>query len=395
MNFVIIVAAGKGKRMNSKENKVFIPLLDKPMLYHALKPFQNCNEIDEIIIVTQKLDFNKIKEIKNRYSFDKIKNVVEGGKERQDSVHNGLMSIKSAKDDDIILVHNGSNPLVKENEIIECINAAKKFGAAVCCFPLKDTIKKINNDFVEKTLDRKDVYQMQTPQAAKYGLFVEGFKNIKKNGIRVTDDVSIVESIGQKVKTIECSYENIKLTARDDLNIAEGIIMRRNNASNDFRVGFGQDSHKFSNNKNKRLILGGYTVPNETGLEANSDGDLILHALFNALSSAIGEDSLGHYADPMLKRGVTDSRKYLKVILDKLDQKNIKISNVSIGIEAYNPRLDSHTPKIRESLSKILSLDKERIGITCTSGEQLTSFGQGIGMQCFCVVSIVSQNPKI
>src|SRR3989344_4602353 len=154
MNYAIIVAAGKGKRMKSGENKVFLDLLNKPMLYYSLKVFQDCSEINEIIIVAQKNDFRKINEIKNKYSFAKIKNIVEGGKERQDSVYNGLMSIKNAKNDDIIVVHNGSNPLIRENEIISCISSAKKYGAAVCCFPLKDTIKKINNDFVEKTIDR-------------------------------------------------------------------------------------------------------------------------------------------------------------------------------------------------------------------------------------------------
>ena len=117
MNFAIIVAAGKGKRMASEENKVFLKLLNKPMLYYTLKVFQDCNEINEIIIVAQKNDFKKINEIKLKYNFTKIKNIVEGGKERQDSVYNGLTSIKNAKSNDIIIVHNASNPLVRENEI--------------------------------------------------------------------------------------------------------------------------------------------------------------------------------------------------------------------------------------------------------------------------------------
>ena len=113
MNFAIIVAAGSGKRMDSRENKIFLPLLNKPMLYYSLKEFQDCSLVDEIIVVAQKSDFNKIKEIKNQCNFTKIKNIVEGGKERQDSVYNGLKSIKNAKKDDITIVHNGSNPLVK------------------------------------------------------------------------------------------------------------------------------------------------------------------------------------------------------------------------------------------------------------------------------------------
>ncbi|MEK6947035.1 MAG: 2-C-methyl-D-erythritol 4-phosphate cytidylyltransferase [Nanoarchaeota archaeon] len=390
MNFAIIVAAGKGKRMHSEENKVFLNLLNKPMLYYALKVFQDCNEISEIIIVAQKNDFKKINEIKNKYSFTKIKNIVEGGKERQDSVYNGLIFIKNAKNDDIVVVHNGSNPLINENEILDCINSAKKYGAAVSCFRLKDTIKKINKDFVEKTLDRKEVYQMQTPQAIKYKLFVEGFNNVKKNKLKVTDDVSVVESLNQKVKIVECSYENIKVTTQDDLKIAEAVLMKRNNINSNFRIGFGQDSHKFSADKYKKLILGGYIIPNEAGLEADSDGDLILHALFNALSSAIGEKSLGFYADKMYKRGVTDSREYLKLILKKLKDKNMKINNLSISIEALKPKLEKHTEKIIESLSKILNLNKENIGITYTSGDNLTSFGQGKGIQCFSAITVTN-----
>ena len=392
MNFVIIVAAGKSKRMKSSTNKVFLPLLNKPMIYYTIKSFQDCNLIDEIIVVTQKNDIKKINEIKQKYNFNKIKDIVVGGKERQDSVYNGLISIKNAKKDDIVVVHNGSNPLVKENEIISCINTAKQYGAAVVGFQLKDTIKKINKNIVKETIARTNIYQVQTPQAIKYGLFMDSFKNAKKKNLKVTDDVSLVEALGKRVKIVSCSYENIKVTTQDDLKIAEGILMKRNLSLN-FRIGFGQDSHRFSHNRGRKLVLGGCIVPNEVGLEANSDGDLILHALFNALSSAIGCKSLGHYADPMLEKGITDSKEYLKVILNKLKEKNLKINNVSISIEAKKPRLDNYTDKITSSLSKILDIKKEGIGITYTSGEGLTAFGRGEGIQCFVVV-LLSSSPN-
>lgn len=388
MNFAIIVAAGKSERMGKNANKVFLPLSGKPMLYHTLDAFQKCNEIDEIIVVAQKNEIKRISEMKNKYGFSKITKIAAGGQERQDSVYNGLMSIKNAKKDDIAVVHNGSNPLIKKNEIIECISAAKKFGAAALGFPLKDTIKKIDNDFVEKTINRANIYQMQTPQAIKYGLLVEAFKNAKNKKLKATDDASLVEALGKKVRIVSCSYENIKITTQDDLKIAEGILAKRNGFSPNFRIGFGQDSHKFSQNRDRKLVLGGYIVPNEIGLEANSDGDLILHALFNAISSALGLKSLGYYADPMLENGVTDSKEYLKVILEKLKEKNLRINNVSISIEAKKPRLDSCTGKIIDSLSRILNIGKESVGITYTSGEGLTSFGRGEGMQCFVVVSL-------
>ncbi|MBI2101775.1 2-C-methyl-D-erythritol 4-phosphate cytidylyltransferase [Candidatus Woesearchaeota archaeon] len=381
MNFAIIVAAGKSKRMGKSINKLFLPLLNKPMIYYTIKNFQECN-----LVVAQKNYIKKINEIKQECHFNKIKKIAEGGRERQDSVYNGLISIKNAKNDDVIVVHNGSNPLVKENEIIGCINAAKKYGAAVSGFQLKDTIKKIRNDFIEKTIDRKNVYQVQTPQTIRYGLFIEAFKNAKKKNLKVTDDVSLVEALGKKVKIVPCSYENIKITTYEDLKIAEAILAKRNNAG--FRIGFGQDSHKFSKNKNKKLVLGGCILLDETGLEANSDGDVVLHALFNAVSTAIGERSLGYYSDEMCRKGITDSKEYLKVILDKLKQKNMELNNVSIMIEAGKPKLEKYTDKIKNSLSKILKLEKERIGIAYTSGEKLTAFGRGEGIQGFAVVSL-------
>lgn len=388
MNFAIIVAAGKSKRMGGKSNKILLPLLGKPTIYYAIKAFHDCGFIDQIIVVTEKNSFKKIKHLIKQHNFSKIKKIVEGGKERQDSVYNGLMSIRNAKFDDIVAVHNGSNPLITADEIAECIKAAKQYGAAVVGFQLKDTIKKIKNTFIEKTIDRTGIFQMQTPQAIRYGLFVEAFKNAKNKKLKVTDDASLVEALGKKVKIVPCSYENIKITAKDDLRIAEGILMRKQGISSNFKVGFGQDSHKFSNNKNKKLVLGGYTVPNEAGLEANSDGDVILHALFNAVSSAIGKRSLGYYSDSMFKKGVTDSKKYLNVILEMSNKKNFRINNISISIESKKPSLEKHTEKIKESLSKILGIEKENIGITYTSGEGLTYFGQGKGMQCFAMVSL-------
>lgn len=156
-----------------------------------------------------------------------------------------------------------------------------------------------------------------------------------------------------------------------------------------YRIGLGHDSHRFSKNKNKRLVLGGCVIQNENGMEAKSDGDVLLHALFNAVSSAIGERSLGCYANDMWDKGITDSKEYLKIILGILKQKGFKINNISISIEAGKPRLEHHTDKIKDSLSKILNLEQENIGVTYTSGDGLTAFGQGEGIQCFAIVALL------
>ena len=155
-----------------------------------------------------------------------------------------------------------------------------------------------------------------------------------------------------------------------------------------YRMGLGQDSHRFSEMK-KPLVLGGYAVPNERGLEANSDGDVILHALFNAISSALGGRSLGITADEMCKKGITDSRKYLKAIIKRMNAEKLAIGNISLCIEAKKPKLEQHHDSIKKSLCTILAIGEGQIGLTFTSGEGLTGFGRGEGMQCFCTVLLI------
>ena len=381
MNYAIIVAGGKGKRMHKRINKLFLLLNKEPIIFHTLNTFQNCKNIDKIILVIRPEDKNKFQSIIKSNKFNKVEKVVDGGIERQDSVYNGIKAIDKAGNEDIILIHNAVNPFVDEATINNCISATKKYGAAVVGFPAKDTIKVVDEGFVRQTIDRKLLWQVQTPQAMKYFLAKNAFERAYKEKFYGTDDVSLVERLGGSVKIVYCPRENIKITDPYDLAYA-------NKLTNASRVGIGQDSHKFSSNKNKKLILGGFKIGNETGFDANSDGDVILHALFNALSTAIGSKSLGFYADRMYKKGITDSKKYLEFILNKVKERNYKISNVAIMLEGKKPNIDKHIDKIKSSLSKILKIKKENIGIAATSGDELTEFGKGKGMQCFVVVAI-------
>ena len=127
-------------------------------------------------------------------------------------------------------------------------------------------------------------------------------------------------------------------------------------------------------------------IPNEPGLEANSDGDVILHSLFNAISQSMGNSSIGNYADELCSKGVTDSEEYLKIALGMI--KGYRINNIGIMIEAKKPEIDSHENEIKESLAKLLNIGKNLIGITATSGEELTEFGKGKGIQAITIISL-------
>jgi 2-C-methyl-D-erythritol 2,4-cyclodiphosphate synthase len=157
------------------------------------------------------------------------------------------------------------------------------------------------------------------------------------------------------------------------------------------RVGLGQDSHAFEpESSTKPLILGGVTFLGHPGLLANSDGDAVLHALFNALSSAIGKRSLGIYADPICRSGVTDSREYLKLALDMTRQAGYTINNVSVSVEARRPKIEPAAEQMKKSLAALLGIAHDQVGITATSGEGLTAFGRGEGIQVFVIVSLTS-----
>ncbi|MDP7180304.1 MAG: 2-C-methyl-D-erythritol 4-phosphate cytidylyltransferase [Candidatus Woesearchaeota archaeon] len=376
MNIAVILGGGKGSRMGGKVNKILLSLADKPLIYHTIKKFEDCSDVDEIILVINKDDIDETKLLVSKYKFNKIKKVIEGGEERQDSVCNGIRAIENGMEEDVVLIHNAANPFVSEESIVEVIKAVKDHGAAVAAHKAKDTIKEVDlYGFVERTLERDKLWQMQTPQGMKYGVALKAFEKAYTDDVYATDDVALVERIGGRVKVIETNKENIKVTNPSDLVFAEKVIGDR--------IGVGQDSHRFEDGK--KLMLGGVEIPFGKGLKGNSDGDVILHSLFNALSQAIGMRSIGCYADKMcLEEGIKDSKEYVKFILGKLSE--YKINNVGIMVEGKEPKLEAHHDMIKEAVAELIGVEVGGVGLTFTSGEELTEFGKGMGMQAFSAV---------
>jgi 2-C-methyl-D-erythritol 2,4-cyclodiphosphate synthase len=156
------------------------------------------------------------------------------------------------------------------------------------------------------------------------------------------------------------------------------------------RIGFGSDSHRFDPSSTRPLILGGVKISDSGGLVANSDGDVVLHALFNALSQACGGDSIGVYADPMLSRGISDSAEYLKASMDMVAARGCRVNNIGIMVEAQRPRIPLETVRrMRERIARLTGVSEGDVGITFTSGEGLSAFGRGEGILVQTVVSLV------
>lgn len=217
----IVLAAGSGKRMNSKVHKQYLIIQDRPVLYYSLKAFEN-SAVDEIVLVVGKgeEEFCR-KEIVDKYGISKVKAIVEGGKERYHSVFEGL---KQTSDADYVLIHDGARPFVNQDIIRRCMQEVQKYQACVVGMPVKDTIKIADEEcYAKQTPDRKNVWMIQTPQTFSYALIYEAYEEmLKTEDTAITDDAMVLERIkGKKSKLIEGSYRNIKITTPEDLLIAD------------------------------------------------------------------------------------------------------------------------------------------------------------------------------
>lgn len=223
----IIVSAGKGNRMNSEITKQYLILEDKPIIAHTLKAFDTCPMIDEIILVVPPGDIAFCRDnIVKRYGFKKVKNIVEGGPQRQHSVQNGLGCL--AQDIEIVVVHDGVRPLVTHDIIADSIEQAHLYGCSVAAVEVKDTIKVSDErGFVVSTLERSTLRAMQTPQTFKKQVILKAYEHASENGIYGTDDASLAEYAGFKVKLIKGNYENIKITTPEDMIMATAVINAR------------------------------------------------------------------------------------------------------------------------------------------------------------------------
>jgi 2-C-methyl-D-erythritol 4-phosphate cytidylyltransferase len=230
----IIVAGGVGKRIvgdpakNDEGNlpKQFLPLGDKPILAHTIDKFERCELIDEIIpVVPQDYQGYCSQVIVDKFSFKKVKKIVCGGEERQDSVYLGLEACP--KNTSIVVIHDGVRPLVSTEKISESIKLCQQKKAVILAIPPKETIKRVEEGAVVTTLDRKKLWLVQTPQVFEYQLVWDAYQKARADGFKGTDDSVLVERLGHEVIILKGEYENIKITTNEDLEIAESFLNRK------------------------------------------------------------------------------------------------------------------------------------------------------------------------
>jgi len=219
----IIPAAGRGKRIGASVPKQFLEIQGRPLLHHTLMVFASCKLIDYVVLVMPRADVDEMGEDwLNKYEI--VRKVVVGGEQRQDSVYNGFNSLEEGTD--IVVVHDGVRPFTTPQMITATVEAAQQHGAAITAIPVSDTVKQAEDGFVKQTVSRDGLWRVQTPQAFQYGLLQQAFKKAKKDSYYGTDEGSLVEYLGERVKIVPGSELNIKITRKEDLVLGESLLSR-------------------------------------------------------------------------------------------------------------------------------------------------------------------------
>lgn len=222
---VVLPAAGSGKRMGAGQNKLFLMLLEKPILVHTLEVFQQDPACTGIWLAVKPEERGFIQKMLEDYRITKVKGLPDGGAERQHSVHSCMKEMQQV---DIVLVHDAARPFITHDIIAKLVQNAHHHGAAIAGVRAKDTMKKVSmNGIIEETVDRESLWMVQTPQAFRFELIMEAEDVAEKVGFLGTDEAMLMERLGHQVHIVESSYENVKMTTQEDLVFGEAILRKR------------------------------------------------------------------------------------------------------------------------------------------------------------------------
>ncbi len=367
---VIICAAGKGERTGFNENKILRELNGLPVLSYSLSAFAPF--VDEILVTVTEKDEERINALLSPFPNARI---VRGGNTRSESVYHALKEARS----DIVLVHDAARPFVTEQIIRDCIDSVKNYGSGVCALPATDTVVFTRANQILSVPDRGTIYTVQTPQGFETKKLLAAYEQAIQAQNTFTDESGVYAAFIEPPRLFVGDVKNKKLTFAEDFSITE-------------RVGFGVDTHAFYSEKEGApligfITLGGARIPSERALKAHSDGDVLVHALMDALLSAAGLRDIGYYfPDTDEKYRGADSMELLAEVMRLVKEQQLKPRNVSISILAEKPRLSPYIEPMKSSLAEVLSLPLSQIGIAAGTNEKLGYIGEGKGITVYAMV---------
>lgn len=371
----VIVAGGSGSRMGRP--KQMLPLGGKPVLVRTVEAFLQTPEIKEIVVVAP---------TENRAELQKrFPGIVfaDPGKTRLLSVKNGFLKTSAASQ--LVAVHDGARPLVEPAHISACLQAARQYGAAVLAVPVKDTVKVCEGGFVQNTLDRAVLWAAQTPQCYRRPVLAEALEKFgQEEG--ATDESQLVEKLGIKVRVVPSSYKNNKITTPEDLIFAEALLEN----SVIYRTGFGFDLHRLE--PGRKLFIGGAEIPHTKGFLGHSDGDLVLHALCDAVLGALCAGEIGILFPPTDEsiKGIS-SVKIVKKVLEIVRSHHAQIEHIDATIITQEPKIKPHYETVRKSLAEVFEMPLENVSFKSKSHEHVGEIGRGEAAMCHAVATLKIQ----
>lgn len=371
----VIVAGGSGSRMGRP--KQMLPLGAKPVLVRTVEAFLQTPEVKEIVVVTPS---------ENRAELQKrFPGIVfaDPGKTRLLSVKNGFLKTSAASQ--LVAVHDGARPLVEPAHISACLQAARQYGAAVLAVPVKDTVKVCEGGFVQNTLDRAVLWAAQTPQCYRRPVLAEALEKFgQEEG--ATDESQLVEKLGIKVRVVPSSYKNNKITTPEDLIFAEALLEN----SVIYRTGFGFDLHRLE--PGRKLFIGGAEIPHTKGFLGHSDGDLVLHALCDAVLGALCAGEIGILFPPTDEsiKGIS-SVKIVKKVLEIVRSHHAQIEHIDATIITQEPKIKPHYETVRKSLAEVFEMPLENVSFKSKSHEHVGEIGRGEAAMCHAVATLKIQ----
>lgn len=357
--------------------KQFLALGGRTLLDRTLSAFIGSARVDGIVLALPPLSPEGMKA--SYRSVTKMLAVVDGGAERPDSVRHALAAVPP--DAEIILVHDAVRPLVSEELIARCADLAREHGAVVPVVPVRDTVKEW--DRAGKTLvtrDRSGLMRAQTPQAFRAAILRDAYGKAGAGKNPATDDAALVEAAGHPVVPVPGDEANVKITIPEELRMAFGLLREEP----DFRIGMGGDAHRLVAGRD--LWLGGVRLEHDRGLLGHSDGDVLLHAVADAIYGALGDRDIGHHFPP----GIEETRDLSsRTILAHARSRMIELGFGLVGLDAVvvceEPKIAPVAAALRSSIAGILGIPEDRVSLKGKTTEGMGFEGRGEGISAWAV----------
>ncbi len=387
-NALILLSAGSSSRMGGRK-KEYLPLEKGTVLSECAKKFLDTDFFSVIVVVVPKNDEENAKNalFADSSIHEKLNSAqifyTTGGSTRQQSVFNGLKLLATLNTPiSVVLIHDGARPFVSTETIKETLFAAQKFGAAVPGLTPVDTQKTVDKDgFILQHLQRSSMVAVQTPQGFDFQKLLQAHKKAQNDKNEYTDDTEIWEKYIGKVKVTKGNPENKKITFPKDYEKKEMNIST-------IRTGLGYDLHRLK--EGRKLLLGGVEFDFEKGEDGHSDGDVLLHAITDALLGASSMGDIGSFFPPEdSKWKDADSKVLLATVWNKIKEKNWQLENLDCVIKLEKPKFLPKRNEVISSIAKILDVNEDKIFVKAKTGEKLGDVGksEAVEVWCTCLLS--------